>query len=215
MADGEYFKYFPTVPYDTFDGSGQYRVVTDIFKRVRATLGARNDKTIYYNYYVRDKERPEHLAYKYYGDVRYHWVILLMNEIRDPQWCWPLDMNTFDKYIIEKYGSAEVARAQHSHYETKEILAPATDDNYTVGDVVLPAGQIIHNGDTFTYSYTSMVNGVPTTTRTWGILDTNKAVFAYDKELQDNEDKRKIIFLRRNLLPEFVSEFEGLVVKKR
>ena len=45
---GDYFSYFPTVPYETFDGSGRYKVVTDIFKRVRASVQARSDQTISY-----------------------------------------------------------------------------------------------------------------------------------------------------------------------
>ena len=51
----DYFAYFPTVPYETFDGSGRYKVVTDIFKRVRASIQAREDQTISYEYEVKDK----------------------------------------------------------------------------------------------------------------------------------------------------------------
>ena len=56
--DGIYFSYFPTVPYDTFDGSGEYKVTTDIFKRVRATLEAKSDMTIYYKYQIPEGETP-------------------------------------------------------------------------------------------------------------------------------------------------------------
>ena len=65
MADGYYFNYLPKIPYETFDGSGQHKVVTDIFKRVRATLDARQDKAIYYPYQVKDTETPEIISYKY------------------------------------------------------------------------------------------------------------------------------------------------------
>ena len=102
--DGVYFSYLPTIPYECFDGSVEYKVTTDIFKRVRATLEAKTDKTIYYNYQIPEGETPEIVAYKYYGDTRYHWVILLMNSIKNPQWDWPLNVRSFEKFITKKYG---------------------------------------------------------------------------------------------------------------
>ena len=74
----DYFGYFPTVPYETFDGSGKYKVVTDIFKRVRASLQAREDQTVSYEYEVKDKETAEIVSYKYYGYAQYHWVIFFI-----------------------------------------------------------------------------------------------------------------------------------------
>jgi len=205
MPSGKYFDYFSTVPYEAFDGSGEYKVVTNIFKRVRATLEARTDKTIYYNYTVRDRETPEIVAYKYYGATKYHWVVLLMNSIRDPQWCWPLDQGSFERFIVNKYGSFEIALATHSHFETLELRAPHTSYGYTAGDVVLPAGLKANSG--FNYEYAG---------NSWGTEgDSYKEVFMYDKEEAENESKRNIILLRRNLLGEFVEEFDNLVVTRR
>ena len=204
MADGYYFNYLPTIPYETFDGSGQYKVVTDVFRRVRATLEARTDKTIYYNYAVPDGETPEMVAYKYYGYARYHWVVLLMNEIRNPQWCWSLASHSFEKYIVKKYGSMETAVATHSHYETKEIRARVSGYGYEPGDVILKAGMAANANFTYTYEGDS-----------FGVSDTLKAVTMYSKEEADNEAKRNIILLRRNLLAEFVDEFEKLLIRRR
>lgn len=215
MADGKYFNYLPTLPYDTFDGTNQYKVVTDIFKRVRATLEARTDKTIYYNYRVRDGERPEDVAYKYYGEARYHWVVLLMNDIRDPQWCWPLSTPAFERYIIDKYGSATVSQTEIMHYRTKEIKATATDDNYTAGDIVLQAGEIVNS--TFTYSYTGMIGGdiSAATTYSFGVGDSRESVDALTYEIEQNDKRSDIVLLRRNLLQEFVEGFENLVTVRR
>lgn len=221
--DGEYFRTFSTIPYETFDGSGQYKIVTDIFKRVRATLEARTDKTIYYVYHVKDKELPEHVAFKYYGAAKYHWVILLMNEIRDPQWCWPLDMKVWEKFIREKYGTyvndqgetVPTAITKVSHYETKELRAYVTDDNYTKDDIILRAGMRA-NAD-FSYSYTTSTNGV------WAAADNQsfstsqcvKEITVYDRETEENDNRRRIILLKKELLSEFVGEFENLVIKRR
>ena len=212
-SHGRYFKYFPTVPYETFDGYGQYKVVTDIFKRVRATLEARTDKTIYYNYRVPDGEKPEHVAYKYYGEAKYYWVILLMNEIRDPQWCWPLDTHAMERFIENKYGSVANALSETLFYRTKEIKASATDDTYTAGDVILKAG--IEVPSTFTYEYTGSNNGVPSSTYTYGVGQSREAVDGYTYEIEQNDARSDITLLRRNLLQEFVVGFENLIIQKR
>ena len=212
-SHGRYFKYFPTVPYETFDGSGQYKVVTDIFKRVRATLEARTDKTIYYNYRVPDGEKPEHVAYKYYGEAKYYWVVLLMNEIRDPQWCWPLDTHAMERFIANKYGSVANALSETLFYRTKQIKASATDDTYTKGDVILKAG--IEVPSTFTYEYTGSNNGVPSSTYTYGVSQSREAVDGYTYEIEQNDARSDITLLRRNLLQEFVVGFENLIIQKR
>lgn len=213
-SHGKYFKYLPTLPYDTFDGSSQYKVVTNIFKRVRATLEARTDKTVYYNYRVPDGFKPEHVAYKYYDDAKYHWIVLLMNEIRDPQWCWPLDSFSFERFIVNKYGSSENASSQILHYITNELKAKATDDTYDKDDVVLKAGIIVH--DTFTYSYKGSTDGgLGGTTHTYGSPEARKAVTALTYEIEQNDLRSDIVLLRRELLQEFVNDFEQLVVNKR
>ena len=213
MSHGKYFNYLPTVPYETFDGSTRYKVVTDIFKRVRATLEARTDKTIYYKYRVTEGQKPEHVAYNYYGDAKYHWVVLLMNEIRDPQWCWPMDSFTFERYIINKYGSTDQAQAEVSHYETKELRAPVSDDNYNLNDVVLKSGMLANS--TFAYSYTTIVDGTPGTEYSFGTGLAKTPIYAFTNEVTQNEKRADIVLLRRNMLQEFVNDFESLVVQKR
>ena len=212
-AHGNYFKYLPTIPYDTFDGSNQYKVVTNVFKRVRATLEARTDKTIYYNYAVPDGDKPEHISYKYYGEAKYYWVILLMNEIRDPQWCWPLDSFSLERFISAKYGSSEIASTQILHHVTREIRAPATDDTYTTGDIVIYPGLIVP--DTFTYEYWGSIDGTPTAQHFFGPEQSRMAVSALSYEIEQNDRRRNISLLRKDLIQEFIGEFENLVTDKR
>ena len=211
MPYGKYFSYLPTIPYTTFDDTNQYKVVTNIFKRVRATLEARTDRSVYYEYRVRDGQKPEDVAYNYYGYSTYHWVLLLMNEIRDPQWCWPLDSQSFENYIINKYGSIETAATQTSHYETNEFVAQSTDDNYTKGDIILEAGMIVKSD--FTYQYTQIINGSQGST-----ISHNtpvREVKSLEKEISENEKRADIILLKKAFLREFIESFEELVVVKR
>lgn len=204
----KYFSYFPTLPYDTFDNSGKTRIVTDIFKRVRSTLESRTDASVYYNYNVLEGQLPEHVAYNYYGSTDYHWVVLLMNEIRDPQWSWPLNSFAFEKFIIDKYGSVDSASGDTHHYETVEIVSDSDTTEYSKGDIILPKGLIVEE----TFSYTYLKNGNPITLSGTSAR-TEVTNLAY--EISENEKRGQIILLRRNLLREFVENFEDLVTYKR
>jgi len=210
----KYFSYFPTVAYDTFDDSGKSKVVTDVFKRVRATLEARTDKTIYYTYNIQEGEKPEHIAFNYYGDAKYHWVILFMNEIEDPQWDWPMDNYSFDKYISKKYGSGIVAQETIHHYETIEYVSTSENDIFSKGDVILPGGIVVDSD--FEYKYTIIENGsLPGIEQTLLSNQIVKPVSNLEYERDLNNKKSEIILLRKNVLPDFIAEFENLIIKKR
>ena len=198
-----YFSQIPTIPYETFDGSGKYKVVVNAFTRVRATLQARTDATIYYNYTVQDKETPEIISYKYYDSPEYHWIILLMNQISDPQWDWPLDQRSFSNFIINKYGSIETATTKTHHYETLEIVAPeyVPDLDISRGDVLVPAGLVVDAE--WEYEYAGLSSSFAGVT-------ARKEVSIFDYEVGLNEKRRNIVLLRRNLLYAFVDEFVSI-----
>lgn len=116
MPGSNYFSYFPTITYDSIDGSK--KTATDIFKRAKMTqLSANVKANLFYKYTIQDGDRPEHLAYKYYGDTQYYWVILYANNIINIYAQWPLTYHEFEKYIIDKYGSFEEANSVIHHYE--------------------------------------------------------------------------------------------------
>ena len=196
----DYFAYFPTVPYETFDGSGRYKVVTDIFKRVRASIQAREDQTISYEYEVKDKETAEIVSYKYYGYAKYHWIIYLMNGIRDPQWSFPLSGTSFEKFIVKKYGTLSNALNETSHYETRELRAPVSGYGYNKGDVLVPKG--IQVSSDFSFSYAG---------RTFTSVESTERISAYQNESNINEANRKIVLLKKTLVPEFITEFDSLI----
>ena len=162
---------------------------------------------------MKDEETPESISNRLYGNVKYYWVILLMNEIRDPQWCWPLDTHAIERFIENKYGSVANALSETLFYRTKQIKASATDDTYTKGDVILKAG--IEVPSTFTYEYTGSNNGVPSSTYTYGVSESREAVDGYTYEIEQNDARSDITLLRRNLLQEFVVGFENLIIQKR
>lgn len=64
--------------------------------------------TYYYLYDVVDGETPEDVANKFYDDPTKHWIVLMANEMVDPQYDWTLSTNNFQKYINNKYSSLNI-----------------------------------------------------------------------------------------------------------
>jgi hypothetical protein len=75
-----FFSKFPKMLYD-IDGKGNLKIVTDLLRRVKIRSAVKDGSTLFDKYDVQNGETPESLAYKIYGDAKYHYVILILNNI--------------------------------------------------------------------------------------------------------------------------------------
>jgi len=116
-----YFENFPLIPYDSV-GNGNFKVVTNLLKRVAVRTKVRTNTALYDTHDVREGESPEILADKLYGDAELHWVILLVNNITDRYHQWPQNQNQFLAYINDKYSDVD---ATH-HYEISQVSGDTT-----------------------------------------------------------------------------------------
>ena len=94
-----YFEPFPTVLYD-IKKNGKKVELTNLFLRYKIVEAFKNQKATYYNYNIKEGERPDTIAFKYYGDASLDWIILLTNNIIDPQFEWPLDKRSFQRFLV-------------------------------------------------------------------------------------------------------------------
>lgn len=116
------FSKFPVISYN---GTIANNILTRVQFRVETLLKG----ALFYPYVIKDGERADHIAANYYDDPRYAWVIWLSNRIVDPYYDWPLDQDTFRRFIISKYGSIEkasnkVAFWQNNWPADETILSP-------------------------------------------------------------------------------------------
>jgi hypothetical protein len=102
-----YFEKFPTIGYD-INGSGEKQIAIDILERIKIRDVLKQNWLIFYKYAVKDGETPEMLASKLYGDPRYHWIILLANNIVDPYYDWPMSNDNLIATIRKKYGTPQM-----------------------------------------------------------------------------------------------------------
>lgn len=152
-----YFQKFPYTYY-TLDDKKTVQVITNILLRTKIDDLVKNNFSYYDLYDVKDGETPEIVAYNYYGDSNLHWVILMMNEILDPRYDWPLDPEQLNDYTLSVWKSADGIH----HYEDEngnEIngnvqVNGGSFDGYT-------AGQVIYNSSGIGKGF---ITSVPTST---------------------------------------------------
>jgi hypothetical protein len=106
-----------------------YLRAIDITQSTKIKSFLRDYRGISYNpYIVKDGERPDYVAHKFYGDSNLDWVILLSNEIYNIYDEWPRNSVDFEEYLIEKYGSiaTTLSTVQYYYNSTKDIIDVAT-----------------------------------------------------------------------------------------
>jgi hypothetical protein len=92
----KYFENFPIIEYEG-------RRVRDISRRSNFVRSVSNNPYLYYPYTVSEGERAEDIAQFYYGSVDYVWLVYMANNIIDPYHEWPMDPQTFNDYLVQKY----------------------------------------------------------------------------------------------------------------
>lgn len=134
-----YFRELPDLEYLSQSpdrrSNGDYIKVKNIFKRPKLREDIKNVITAFNYYQVEDGERPDQVAEKIYNDSSLDWVVLLTNNIISIKNDWPLDSQSFNNYVLDKYGSEENLYETH-HYETVE-----SRDNFN--RLVVPGGLIV------------------------------------------------------------------------
>ena len=112
-----YFRNLPKVRYDINGAEpNKYLNVTNIMKRISFKPSVIEDITDYYPYRVKDGERPDIISHQKYGSVAYAYLIMLINNIYDPIFDWPLSAQQFEKYLTNKYGSVSSAMGTTKYY---------------------------------------------------------------------------------------------------
>src|SRR5210317_2114462 len=126
-----YFTYFQQFTYDV-KGDGTAKLVTDILLRVKVRNQIRDIVSFFDKYNVQDGETPEDIAYKLYGDSELHWVVLMVNNVKDRFFDWPLSQIQFQNYLQSKYTDPDGVH----HYEITQSSGPTTStDNSHIIEV--------------------------------------------------------------------------------
>lgn len=184
-----YFDKVPDILYLKYDKNpydGTFITIKNIFGRIKVIDDALAGATVFQDYFVKDWERPDTIAYDFYGDPGLDWTIMIINNIRNLYEDWPKSSQTLTNYVELKYADP----AGVHHYETIEQTFN--------GKVILKGG--IEVGESF--RFVDPRGNTRTAEESRGPV--NNLVY----ETRKNEKKRQIYLLKDNLMEEFVDIFK-------
>tara|TARA_Y100001973_G_scaffold106506_1_gene184859 strand:- start:935 stop:1504 length:570 start_codon:yes stop_codon:yes gene_type:complete len=178
-----YFNKFPKIEYkfdENHDGNITKKMMTDLTVKFKLSDVAITTKNAFYPYTWRPGDRVDSLAYNYYDNSTFYWLVMLSNEKFDPIHDFPMDTNIFEKYLFKKYGKESGQESFESVIEyTYQTIHEYRDSD---GDVI----------DYETYHNTP----------------ESIAVSIYDYEFEKNEEKRDIRLISDNLSSRIQTELE-------
>lgn len=212
----KYFKYFPKTFYTSNNSVVGVDAITNIIARFGFESTLKENSAAFYKYQIQDGDTPEIIADKYYGDVEYHWVVLLFNDIIDAQFDWPLNENTLIEFIDKKYtanGSANTppqsgviwALSENNVQAYFKIITTTGSDGTIKTEKLQLDKNTYANVAATTTTYTTANNENVT------ISVTKQTRSYYTYEIEENEKKREINLLKVEFLPQVEKEFKRVI----
>ena len=110
MTTNRYFSNFPIINYNNSP-------CVNITERVVFLNNSFKNPYVFYPYDITDNERPDQFANRYYNDPFKSWLLYLGNQITDPYYGWYLSVDDFNNFLINKYGSIQLAQTKIKYYE--------------------------------------------------------------------------------------------------
>jgi len=177
-----YFSQFPKLAYD-MKGNNVRKLLPDILRRVKLRSKIKSGGMLFDRYDVKEGEKPEDIAFKWFGDASLHWVILMTNDVTDRYYDWPLNHAQFAEFLTDKYG--DNVDAVH-HYEIPR------DSGRTTGQGPSDYSHLVEvNSDT----------------------DNATSISNRQFEEREQDKKRQIQLLDKALLGNFITEFDRLIAE--
>lgn len=207
---------FPRLQYDIVRARfSNFEDVTDIFFRVSVLKSVLNNISTYYDYEIRDGDTPEILADKIYGNPEAYWIITYSNDIYDRNYDWPLDYRSFEKYIINKYGSVANAQSTNHHYEKVIQRTESLSGITTEKRIIIDYDKKSDNTPDVPYDYylnviDEPVNVINMNGQTVTEVISRNAVTNYDYEVALNDSKRIIKIIKSDYYKTIIDEFNIL-----
>ncbi len=195
-----YFKFIPDFDYVSRLPKAQsisdYLRVKNLFKRTKISQTVFDDLTYFTKYQIIADERPDNIAYKVYGDSNLDWMVMLSNNITNLQNEWPLEEQSFYRFLINKYGSEAGIESVH-HYESQKVIDSKEK-------VIVPKGLEVPSN----YSVTFLDSGTKTEQIRTNITDaiTNRQ---FEERVQD--EKRNIFLIKPRFIGLIIEEMERVM----
>lgn len=189
----QYFDYVPNFEYVSrlTDAKkiNDYVEVKNLFKRGIIRSDVFENLAYFNKYKIIGDERPDEVANKIYNDSDLDWLVLLSNNVINQVEEWPLDQQSFQNYLLSKYGTEDKIYGVH-HYESNEIKD-------SLGRVVFPGKLEVPQNISISYYDSGLGEERTSTSFTYAVTN-----YTYEERKQN--DRRNIYVIK--------SEYVGLVI---
>lgn len=207
----EYFRKVPDFEYvNRLPNSkiGDYIQVKNFFKRGKIRPDIFQNLMFFEKYKIVGDNRPDNVAYEFYGDANLDWIVLISNNILNIQTEWPLTQTSFDKYLVEKYkvvGDTETDTYNRiyngiHHYETTR----ATNSS---GAILVREGLMVDENYSLTY-YDELISAYSTI---YPVIPVTN--YEYEEKIEDN--KRNIFLLKQRYLNVIIDDMDDIMKYKK
>lgn len=212
----KFYKYYPKTQYFIDENPNSVDTLTNLTTFFSFEQSFKNNSIVFNKYSIQENETPEILAHKFYGSVEKHWIILLMNDIINPQLDWPLPASSLEKYIDIKYRAEQYANnstkgagtawSRSNVYGYFVIESKKNSKNEIVDSITYQVNSATYaNTSTNTSTYT-LNNGE---VYSFLVNKETKTFYQYEDEL--NESKREIKILKPDFVGSVDQEFRKIM----
>lgn len=195
-----YFRQIPNFEYvsRTADAKNisEYITVKNLFKKGKLRDDIFGDLSFFTKYKIVGDDRPDNVAFDVYGDETLDWLVLLCNNILNIQTEWPLPQQSFENFLMNKYGSQEGLLRIH-HYETIRVTN-------SFGVTIVPEGIQVPSNYTVEYYDSGLEQYVNRSNITTAITN-----YDYENKLED--DKRNIFILKSTYLNVVLNDMNDIM----
>jgi hypothetical protein len=214
----KYFNYFPKTLYTANNKTSGLDTVTNIIARFGFESKLKENSSAFYKYSIQESDTPEIIAGKYYENPERHWIVLLFNDIVDPQYDWPMQYQTFIDYVDNKYSAntyADTANTSVSGLSwamnVNNVQAYYKTVTRTSADGTTISEQITVDANTWANVAATTTNFIlqDGTTITEKVTKSKQSYYEYEQ--LTNEAKREIKLLKKDFVPEVEKEFKKII----
>ena len=230
------YKYFQKLPitFYSLDNYASTQVIPNYFVRTKFLPNVVNNVALFDEYQIKDGETPEITSMEFYGDTGLYWIILQANDILDPRFGWPLDQFNLKKFAEGKYTNINathhyVANVTTGNVVNATLILDGSFANFPNANVIT---NNTNNGTAFISSKTNS-SSVTVVTTSGGFISGDEVLLATNTDVsttitgisitsgipvtnlifedEENERRRSIKILKRQLVSEVIAEFEQTV----
>jgi len=192
-----YFKYLPSIEYisplESKSSINTFIEAKNLFRRIKLSDNAFSSPYVFNKYIIQEGDRPDTVAYKYYGDSSLDWLVIFGAAIINQRTDWPLTSDELYEFASKKYGNDLTAIRE---YRTRQVK----DSD---GRIILPAGYVVNQDFT-----------IPNPDNPTSTLNPVQGITNWEYETEQNEKKKEINLVKPSFVPSIRREVETVMKYK-